>query len=256
MCGWTHWHHIEEEVRRRNQAVLVVMGALPFAMGEGALQHVGVGWRRHAAPVRRRGASKIGKPSPSDYPRLVHSGSPHASTRSATIAGRCASFEPLPRLHRPARWDAPRIQRVSEEVSRALEQLLPRVEGIPVVIGGRCMVISCPGICERIRKGNCGCSIGRTQSGGRPLPTSSATSWPIIHSAGLVLLVSRPLSHRPSAANRYLRSRRSPPSGCHIAISLRKRAARESRGDARRIPLVPLAKVAAFHVIGAPPTSV
>jgi aminoglycoside phosphotransferase (APT) family kinase protein len=41
------------------------------------------------------------------------------------------SFEPLPRLHRPARWDASRIRQVSEEVSRVLEQLLPRVGDIP-----------------------------------------------------------------------------------------------------------------------------
>jgi aminoglycoside phosphotransferase (APT) family kinase protein len=40
-------------------------------------------------------------------------------------------YEPLPRLHRPARWDALRIRRVSEEASEALEQLLPRAEGIP-----------------------------------------------------------------------------------------------------------------------------
>ena len=40
-------------------------------------------------------------------------------------------YEPLPRLHRPARWDASRIRLVSEEASEALEQLLPRGEGIP-----------------------------------------------------------------------------------------------------------------------------
>ena len=40
-------------------------------------------------------------------------------------------YEPLPRLHRPARWDAARIRLVSEEVSLALAHLLPRADGIP-----------------------------------------------------------------------------------------------------------------------------
>jgi len=40
-------------------------------------------------------------------------------------------YEPLPRLHRPARLDAARIRCVSEEVSLALQDLLPRADGIP-----------------------------------------------------------------------------------------------------------------------------
>ena len=40
-------------------------------------------------------------------------------------------YEPLPQLHRPARLDAARIRSVSEEVSLALQPLLPRADGIP-----------------------------------------------------------------------------------------------------------------------------
>src|SRR4029453_18464577 len=35
-------------------------------------------------------------------------------------------YEPLPRFHRPATWDAQKMRRVAEDASRALEEVLQR----------------------------------------------------------------------------------------------------------------------------------
>ena len=40
-------------------------------------------------------------------------------------------YEPLPRLHVPAKWDAHRIRRVAEDASVSLEGLLPRPDDTP-----------------------------------------------------------------------------------------------------------------------------
>jgi aminoglycoside phosphotransferase (APT) family kinase protein len=40
-------------------------------------------------------------------------------------------YEPLPRFHRPARWDAERIRRVAEDVAVALEAVLAPAPAVP-----------------------------------------------------------------------------------------------------------------------------
>jgi glycosyltransferase involved in cell wall biosynthesis len=130
VCGWTHWRHIDEEVRRR-------------------IRLSWLSWVHFRSQWGKERSSMLGLDG-DGAPRVFVVVEPHnrenlierlPTTRSFRVATCVDSFcdhrwsvrlyEPLPPLHRPARWDAPRIQRVSEEVSRTLEQLLPRVEGIP-----------------------------------------------------------------------------------------------------------------------------
>jgi len=130
VCGWTNWHRIEEEVRRRNR--------LPR-----------LSWVHFSSQWEKERSNMLGLDG-DGTPRVFVVVDPQGratltermrSTRSFRVITCVDSFsyenwsvrlyEPLPRLHRPARWDAPRIRRVSEEVSLALDRLLPRADGIP-----------------------------------------------------------------------------------------------------------------------------
>jgi glycosyltransferase involved in cell wall biosynthesis len=130
VCGWAHWREIEENVRRRNK--LSRLSWVHFRSQWGKERSSMLGLDQDGAPrvfvvVEPQNREDLSERLP--------------ATRSFRVATCLDSFcddrwsvrlyEPLPRLHRPARWNAPRIRRVSEEVSRALEPLLPRVEGIP-----------------------------------------------------------------------------------------------------------------------------
>jgi hypothetical protein len=130
VCGWVHWCQIEENARRRNR--LAWLSWVHFRSQWGKERSSMLGLDEDGAPrvfvvVEPQNRKNL----TSDYRQLVRFESPPVSIPSVTTAGRYAVYEPLPRLHRPARWDASRIRRVSEEASEALEQLLPRAEGIP-----------------------------------------------------------------------------------------------------------------------------
>jgi glycosyltransferase involved in cell wall biosynthesis/thiamine kinase-like enzyme len=130
VCGWKRWHHIEENVRQRN--------GLPWL----SWVHFRSQWGKERSSML--GLDGDGEPrgfvvvEPQNRETLTER---LRATRSFRVATCLDSFcddrwsvrlyEPLPRLHRPARWNASRIRRVSEEVSHVLEGLLPRVEGIP-----------------------------------------------------------------------------------------------------------------------------
>jgi hypothetical protein len=130
VCGWTLWHHIEEQVRRRNKLSWLSWVHFRSQWGKERSKMLGLdgdGVPRVFVVVEPPNTESLTERLP--------------ATRSFRVATCVDSFcddrwsvrlyEPLPRLHRPARWDAPRIRLVSEEVSKALEQLFPRVEGIP-----------------------------------------------------------------------------------------------------------------------------
>jgi glycosyltransferase involved in cell wall biosynthesis len=129
VCGWAHWGHIEEQARRRNR--LSWLSWVHFRSQWGKERSSMLGLDERGAPrvfvvVEPQNRQNLTERLP--------------ATRSFRVATCVDSFcddrwsvrlyEPLPRLHRPARLDA-RIRRVSEEVSRTLEQLVPPVEGIP-----------------------------------------------------------------------------------------------------------------------------
>ena len=130
VCGWAHWGQIEENVRRRNG--LSWLSWVHFRSQWGKERSSMLGLDEDGAPrvfvvVEPQNRGNVIERLP--------------VTRSFRVATCLDSFcddrwsvrlyEPLPRLHRPARWNAPRIRQVSEEVSRALEHVLPRAEGIP-----------------------------------------------------------------------------------------------------------------------------
>ena len=130
VCGWTHWGHIEEELRRRNS--LSWLSWVHFRSQWGKERSSMLGLDADGTPhvfvvVEPRDRGNLAERLP--------------ATRSFRVTTCLDSFcheswsvrlyESLPRLHKPARWDASRIRQVSEEVTRVLEQLLAPVEGIP-----------------------------------------------------------------------------------------------------------------------------
>jgi glycosyltransferase involved in cell wall biosynthesis/thiamine kinase-like enzyme len=130
VCGWDAWRAISEEVCRRN--------------AESSLEwiHFQSQWGKQRSSML--GLDATGTPccfvviepnKADDFRARV------PSTRSFRVTACMDAFvyadwsvrqyEPLPRFHRPARWDPPRIRRVAEDVSVALNGLLTRTAGIP-----------------------------------------------------------------------------------------------------------------------------
>ena len=114
MCGWMHWQHIEEEVRRRTK--LSSLSWVHFRSQWGKERSSMLGLDQNGAP------RVFVVVEPPNRETLTDRLPATRSFRVATcIDSFCEdrwsvrSFEPLPRLHRPARWDASKIQRVSEE---------------------------------------------------------------------------------------------------------------------------------------------
>jgi glycosyltransferase involved in cell wall biosynthesis len=127
-CGWTAWNVIKNEVQQRN--------------GQGSLEWIHFRSQWGKARSSMLGLAKDGTP----YCFLVIDSVDHKPARASS----CGSFrvpehiatfsyqgwsarqyEPLPTFHRPAKWDAVRIQRVAEDVSVVLERMLDRPGGIP-----------------------------------------------------------------------------------------------------------------------------
>jgi glycosyltransferase involved in cell wall biosynthesis len=130
VCGWTAWNAIRENVRARN--------------GQPSLK-----WIDFQSQWSKRRSSMLGL-TPDGTPRLfvvvepeemrdLHGRVPStASFRVAECTDAFAyanwsvrQYEPLPRFHRPARWNPERMSRVAEDVSVALEGVLPRPDNIP-----------------------------------------------------------------------------------------------------------------------------
>jgi glycosyltransferase involved in cell wall biosynthesis len=129
-CGWNVWSVIAEEVRQRN--------------GGCSLE-----WIHFHSQWGKARSSVLGL-NPDGSPRLfvvvapgqtddLHARVPSmpsfritACTDAFTYQNwSIRQYEPLPRLHRPAKWHPARMRGVAEDVSRALEGVLPRPEGTP-----------------------------------------------------------------------------------------------------------------------------
>ena len=130
VCGWSTWRAVREEVCRRN-----AQSSLEWI-------HFQSQWGKQRSSML--GLDSLGTPcwfvviepkERDDFRSRV------LSTRSFRITECVDSFvydvwsvrqyEPLPRFHRPARWNPARIRRVAEDVSLALNGVLPPVVGIP-----------------------------------------------------------------------------------------------------------------------------
>jgi glycosyltransferase involved in cell wall biosynthesis len=130
VCGWAVWRAILEEVQRRNR-------------------QCSLEWIHFQSQWGKARSCVLGL-SPDGMPRLFVAVEPEMlanlhgrvpSTRSFRVTACTDSFsheswsvrqyEPLPRFHRPAKWNAEKMWRVAEDVSLALEGVLPRADGIP-----------------------------------------------------------------------------------------------------------------------------
>ncbi len=130
VCGWTHWGHIEEELRQRNN--LSSLSWVHFRSQWGKERSSMLGLARDGTPrvfvvVEPRARGNVAERLPATQSFRVTTCIDSFCHRNWSVR----LYESLPSLHQPARWDAPRIRQVSEEVTRVLEPLLPRVEGIP-----------------------------------------------------------------------------------------------------------------------------
>ena len=124
VCGWIAWRAIREEVQRRNGQPSLEWIHFHSQWGKERSSMLGLD------PMARRACSWWSSPEKQSN---LHGRVP--STRSFRVTACTDSFsheswsvrqyEPLPRLHRPASWNAERIRRVSEDVSLALEGVLP-----------------------------------------------------------------------------------------------------------------------------------
>jgi glycosyltransferase involved in cell wall biosynthesis len=130
VCGWTTWRAIREEVQQRNSQT-----SLEWI-------HFQSQWGKHRSSML--GLDSTGTPRWFVVIQPKETADLHgrvASTRSFRVTACVDSFffgawsvrqyEPLPRFHRPARWNAERIRRVAEDASRALEGVLPPASNIP-----------------------------------------------------------------------------------------------------------------------------
>jgi glycosyltransferase involved in cell wall biosynthesis len=129
VCGWTIWNAIREEVERTCHSPL---RWIHFRSQWGKARSSMLG-------LNPDGTGRMFVVVEPDKPGSIHGRV--QSTRSFRVTECTGSFcyegwsvgqyEPLPRFHRPAKWDAQRMRRVAEDVSVALERVLPPVDGIP-----------------------------------------------------------------------------------------------------------------------------
>ena len=130
VCGWTTWRAVRGELCHRNAQSSLDWIHFQSQWGKNRSSMLG---------LDRRGTIQwfvvVEPKEKDDFRRRV------PSTRSFRIAACVDSFvydawsvrqfEPLPRFHRPARWNSARIRRVAEDVSLALNGVLPPAVGIP-----------------------------------------------------------------------------------------------------------------------------
>jgi glycosyltransferase involved in cell wall biosynthesis len=129
VCGWTAWRAVVDELQRRN--------------GESSLE-----WIHFRSQWGKERSSMLGLAADST-PRLFvvvepeTNGDVHGrvcSTRSFRVPACNGSFsqdrwsvreyEPLPRFHRPAKWNPEKMRQVAEDVSLALDGVIARPNGI------------------------------------------------------------------------------------------------------------------------------
>jgi glycosyltransferase involved in cell wall biosynthesis len=130
VCGWTAWRAILDEVQRRNGKDPLQWIQFQSQWGKSRSSALALDvddTPRHfvvVAPETRHGLL--------DRLRSTSSFRVTACTDSFAYGGwSVRQYEPLPPFHRPAKWNPERMRQVAEDVSRALEHVLTRPDGIP-----------------------------------------------------------------------------------------------------------------------------
>jgi hypothetical protein len=129
-CGWAAWRAVQKEVQQRNSELSLEW--IHFHSQWGKERSNMLGLRPDGTPhsfvvVKPGNASDL-----HDRIRSTASFRVTACTDSFSHEGwSVRQYEPLPRLHGPAKWNAQRMRRVAADVPLALEGLLPRPDGIP-----------------------------------------------------------------------------------------------------------------------------
>jgi hypothetical protein len=130
VCGWAVWRMVQKEVQRRNSERSLEW--IHFHSQWGKERSNMLALRPDGTPhsfivVKPDNASDL-----HDRLRSTASFRVTACTDAFCHEGwSVRQYEPLPRLHGPAKWNAKRIRRVAADVPQALEGLLPRPDAIP-----------------------------------------------------------------------------------------------------------------------------
>jgi glycosyltransferase involved in cell wall biosynthesis len=130
VCGWPVWHAIREEVRRRNCQPSLEW--IHFQSQWGKKRSSMLGLNPKGMPVLFVAVEPAEKGHL--YGRALSTSSfrvPACTDSFSHESWSVRQYEPLPPFHRPAKWNAERIQRVAEDVSLALKAVLPPADGIP-----------------------------------------------------------------------------------------------------------------------------
>ena len=130
VCGWTVWQAIVQRVREHH----------PQASGEWL--HFRSQWPKQRSSLLGLGASgapeffltvEPARNTPLEAPFAVPSFRVPACTASFRVDDWLVrEHEPLPRFHRPTRWDPTRIRTVAADASRALAARIPRPPDAPL----------------------------------------------------------------------------------------------------------------------------
>lgn len=130
VCGWRIWHDVRGEVRRRNPD-------LPLEWIDFQSQ-----WSKQRSSMLGLDLAGLPRLFVVVEPQQISELQVHVSSTASFKVAQCAytftiegwaarQYEPLPRFHRPARWDPARIAAVAADAARALEGLLPRPAETP-----------------------------------------------------------------------------------------------------------------------------
>jgi glycosyltransferase involved in cell wall biosynthesis len=129
-CGWRVWSEIAEEVRRRNGGCSLEWIHFHSQWGKGRSSVLGLnldGSPHLFVVVAPEGTDDLHARVPSTSSFRITACTDAFIYKTWSVR----QYEPLPRLHRPAKWHPARMRRVAEDVSVALEGVLPRPEGVP-----------------------------------------------------------------------------------------------------------------------------
>jgi thiamine kinase-like enzyme len=129
-CGWKVWRTIQEELAQRNGHPSLEW--IHFQSQWAKQRSNMLGLARDGAPCMFVVVDREEKGNLRD--RISSTGSFRVTACTGSFSHESWSvrqYEPLPRLHQPARWNPQRTRRVAEDAALALEKLLPRPSGVP-----------------------------------------------------------------------------------------------------------------------------
>ena len=130
VCGWTAWSAIKEDLRQRNGAHSLEWVQFDSPWGKQRSNMLALnrdGTPRFFVVIEPQGEANR-------HYRIPSNGSFRVTACTDSFQYEAWSVrqdQALPRLHRPAKWNAQRMRRVAEDVSLALEGLLPLPAGTP-----------------------------------------------------------------------------------------------------------------------------